>query len=175
LNISGKNMAQNQERIDYFVDCYFKNNYPHILFEIQSQSQKEGTHEKKIEEIKHNPHKLAAYHQKRQQENDEYYNTFLAQYTKVPLWIEFKELFDRVHLQAQREAAMSEGKVLISLIISLFILAIFWGSGYSTYTEQQDQLGCLFVVVNMQLQIHFFSTIDIFQNERPCFLREYAN
>lgn len=63
LNISGKNVAQNQERIDYFVDCYFKNNYPHILFEIQSLSQKEGKHEKKIEELKHNPHKLAQYHE----------------------------------------------------------------------------------------------------------------
>jgi hypothetical protein len=33
---------------------------------------------------------------------------------------------------------MSEGKVGISIIISLFLLALFWGTESDTFTHQQD-------------------------------------
>eukprot|EP00347_Sterkiella_histriomuscorum_P003173 403365311 len=87
---------------------------------------------------------------------------------------QLKQLMRREFIGLYRNPQHLRVKVLRQIIVGLLVLAIFFGLDGTDRLDVQGLTGCLFFIAVNQTMMLVFSSLIVFQEERPMFLREYA-
>lgn len=82
----------------------------------------------------------------------------------------------RNKLLGQREPLAVKAKIGQAVVVGLLIMALWWkGYGWGDPVTAANTTGCLYFANTSLMMQYFFSTILVFQRERPVFLREQSN
>ncbi|CDW79863.1 abc transporter family protein [Stylonychia lemnae] len=87
---------------------------------------------------------------------------------------QFRQLIGREILGQIRNPQHLRVKVARQIIVGLLILAVFFGLDGNNAQDIKGLSGCLFFIAVNQTMMYLFSSLIVFQEERPLFLREYS-
>ncbi|CDW82848.1 abc transporter family protein [Stylonychia lemnae] len=90
-------------------------------------------------------------------------------------WKQFKVLIERSLIQAKYDPHQWSARILQTIFIAILSLGLFRNLSNNDFSTQIGLAGFLFFTCIQQLYAHSMSNLLAFQEERPVFLREFAN
>lgn len=93
----------------------------------------------------------------------------------APFSIQYAQLWYRTVRFVQRCPNAAFARLSTGVFNGLLTLAIWWQVNGNTRVDIANMTGSLFIILTNTFMGTFFSTISVFQIERPVFLREQAN
>ena len=94
----------------------------------------------------------------------------------APISIQIQWLFMRSWILAKREPRLSRAKILQTVVVALFMMSVFGGLGFGTnltsISNAQSMAGGIYFTTVLQMFLNFLPTINVFQGEKPIFVRE---
>ena len=96
--------------------------------------------------------------------------------TMAPLCTQYSMLFWRIKVFTVREPAATIAKIGNELLGGLLMVSLFFDVGSMTDpTMLANMLGLITFMITWNYMGNFFASLQVFQQERPVFLREQAN
>ena len=89
--------------------------------------------------------------------------------------VQFQQLWWRTKLFTKREPQVIVSRFLSAVFFGVLSVTLWWQVNSLTYIDIKSMIGGMFVIVTIHFMSTYYATINIFQQERPVFLREQAN
>jgi len=89
--------------------------------------------------------------------------------------VQFSQLWWRTKLFTKREPQVVIARIGSAVFFGLLQLSIWWQVNANTTIDILSMIGGMFILLVNNFMGTFFGTLQVFQLERPVFLREQAN
>lgn len=93
----------------------------------------------------------------------------------APFGVQWEQLWYRTVVETKREPAIIFVRFGQNVFNGLLAIGIWWQVNGNSKVDIQNMVGVVFIMITNMFMGSFFASLNIFQAERPVFLREQAN